>query len=112
MLYMRETGPRPRISRELAERIDAVRGDVPFERWVRRALESALNDGAVHDGGRSVVRPVDEPAASSRTPRVSSQPGPSEAEVADEIWGRGPVPRQAGFNIGPKPFAKPIPKGK
>lgn len=34
---------RPRLPLELADRIDVARGDVPFERWVRRALEAALD---------------------------------------------------------------------
>jgi hypothetical protein len=33
---------RPRIPEELAGRIDGVRGGVPFERFVREALEQAL----------------------------------------------------------------------
>lgn len=31
---------RPRVSEQLAARIDAVRGDIPFERWVNRVLEA------------------------------------------------------------------------
>lgn len=31
-----------RIPRDLADRIDRVRGDVPRDRWIRRELERAL----------------------------------------------------------------------
>lgn len=31
-----------RIPDELRDAIDAVRGDVPRERWIRRTLEAAL----------------------------------------------------------------------
>lgn len=33
---------RPRIPEDLAKRIDGIRGDVPFERWVRRQIEEAV----------------------------------------------------------------------
>lgn len=32
-----------RIPDDLRERIDAARGDVPRERWIRRVLEEALD---------------------------------------------------------------------
>lgn len=35
---MSATERRPRIDAGLAERIDRIRGDVPFERWVRGVL--------------------------------------------------------------------------
>jgi hypothetical protein len=33
---------RPRIRPDLTDRIDAIRGDVPYEKWVNRALERDL----------------------------------------------------------------------
>jgi predicted DNA-binding protein len=35
-----------RLPPELRERIDQARGDIPRERWVRRALENALTTNA------------------------------------------------------------------
>jgi hypothetical protein len=61
---MEYDGRRPRVSKELAARIDGVRGQVPFERWVREALEAAL---AVKD-------PVVETSAGLRA-QSSFKPG-------------------------------------
>lgn len=55
---------RLRIADELAERIDAVRGDVPRDRWVARALEQALGSSA-HDGRPAGQREVGSRAASA-----------------------------------------------
>jgi hypothetical protein len=40
-----------RIPPSMAEQIDRLRGDVPRDRWVRRALESVLNTSASSGGG-------------------------------------------------------------
>jgi hypothetical protein len=58
-----------RLTPELESRVKSAKGDVSFNRFVEKALEAALNGGAVPDGVRSSVRPVDVPAASPRAPR-------------------------------------------
>jgi hypothetical protein len=95
----------------LVERIDEARGDVPRTRWVVRALEAAL-------GGAS----CQESSASPRAPERPSKPiewTDARVDSLDVLTDPGPasepkplVPRRASFNVGPKPFAKPIPKGK
>jgi hypothetical protein len=46
---------RPRIPDDLAERIDALRGNTPFERWVREALQQKV-DGLLEP--QVIVPPV------------------------------------------------------
>jgi hypothetical protein len=58
---------RPRIPGDLAERVDVARGDVPFERWVRRAVEQALGTGGTPGGA---PRPSAE-AVTAPTPAES-----------------------------------------
>lgn len=48
---------RPRVSEALADRIDAVRGDIPFERWVTRVLEAHV-DAVEKQGGVPPVVPA------------------------------------------------------
>jgi hypothetical protein len=69
-----------RLPDELRERIDAVRGDVPRERWVRRALEAALSEakgpplgkqaGPGPVGSSELVRPAAPPRAHESKPEV------------------------------------------
>lgn len=85
---------RARIRPELVERIDAVRGDVPFERCVNRALELWLEARAADDAFDSKT---DELRAA--TARQASRPAPAGYEVAAS--GERP-PR-------PLPRTKPLP---
>lgn len=71
-------GRRPRLSVELARRVDGARGQVPFERWVREALEAVV-------AGEAVEQPVGE---------VSGVVGPSRLGEANEA--RGPAGRASG----------------
>lgn len=48
-----------RIPPDLRDRIDAVRGDVPRERWIRRALEQALSDSTTGGDSRYTKRERD-----------------------------------------------------
>jgi hypothetical protein len=41
---MGSTDRRPRIPRDLAVRIDALRGNTPFEPYVRRLLEAKVSE--------------------------------------------------------------------
>lgn len=64
-----------RLSDELAEQIDAARGDVPRATWIKRTLESALEGHAAVAAGGPRGRPV-QPAelelpASSRAPGLA-----------------------------------------
>lgn len=55
-----------RLTEDTLGRIDLARGDVPRERWIRRALEQALSGGGATE--RSAVapdRPVATPARAS-----------------------------------------------
>jgi hypothetical protein len=83
---------RPRVPVELARRIDAVRGDVPFERWVARALEEKLGiEGSVAarqsgaEVGLSATVPFPSPPAGLASPRASGASGgaPNGGAVAD-----------------------------
>lgn len=53
-----------RLPDDLHERIDAVRGDVPRERWVRRTLEAALSEAQGSIPGNVVVGRSEKPAPS------------------------------------------------
>lgn len=66
-------GRRPRIPVALTERIDGARGQVPFNRWVVRALEAALGEPsglAREKPGTPGVGGV-SPARGSASPRTS-----------------------------------------
>jgi hypothetical protein len=72
---MRDARLELRVERELLERIDAAREDVPRSRWVVRALEAALSEAKGSVLGRQAgpgpvgsSEPV-RPAASPRAPR-------------------------------------------
>ncbi len=52
----RSPARRPRIREDLTERIDALRGDVPYEKWVNRALERDLERQE-----RAAGRPASKP---------------------------------------------------
>jgi hypothetical protein len=91
---------RPRIPVELSARIDAVRGDVPFERWVRRELEARvvlLEGVAAGQVGRSpaqhevplVQRAVSENEEPVRAQRAAVARAPVEDAPA------APLPRIA-----------------
>lgn len=50
-------GRRPRIPVELAQRIDALRGSVPFNRWIEERLDE--------------VASAEEPRADNRARKIS-----------------------------------------
>jgi hypothetical protein len=73
-------GRRPRVPVELAKRIDGIRGQVPFERWVREALEAALSEAKGPPLGEQAgpgpvgsSEPV-RPAAPPRAPEPEAKP--------------------------------------
>lgn len=70
-----------RLPVELVARIDAVRRDVPRERWVRRTLETALDgpaEGAPVEGVRAAG------AGSEKAPRSPERvPASSRASITD-----------------------------
>jgi hypothetical protein len=68
---MEYDGRRPRVPKVLAERIDRERGQVPFERWVREALEQALE--------RSDVASEQKPSQAPVAPVRPSSPAPARA---------------------------------
>ena len=66
------------VSPELKARVDAGRGDVPRERWLRRAVERALDgDPEVATRGR-----IDYPSS----PAPAEQPGPLDANLRPGVW--------------------------
>ena len=64
---------RPRLPADLAGRIDAVRGDVAFNRWVVRALEEALGAGSAPSDPGEVSPRVARPAP-PRAPDSKPEP--------------------------------------
>jgi hypothetical protein len=58
---------RPRIPAELAERIDAARGNTPFERYVRELLTRAL-DMSGEELFRQRIERTPPPAEAARQP--------------------------------------------
>lgn len=66
---------RPRIPEDLADRIDELRGDVPFERFVRRTLEAALGEEAPVRASRVEGLPNDAPPVSPRAPTARQLAG-------------------------------------
>lgn len=42
-----------RLAEEVVARIDAARGDVPRERWIRRAIDAGLEAASDHKGEES-----------------------------------------------------------
>jgi hypothetical protein len=82
---MEYDGRRPRLSVELAARVDAVRGQVPFERWVRGALEQAL-DGQGPGDTSSVASPRRSGSAKEAAPTEPPTPARApEPEVPYEL---------------------------
>jgi hypothetical protein len=90
-------GRRPRLPAELAARIDAERGQVPFERWVRGALEQALSGSPVvaassperapQDGsGRSAQVERSREAASPRAHEPERVPEVGLPKIAKRKW--------------------------
>jgi hypothetical protein len=57
---------RPRVPVELAERIDMLRGGVPYERWVRDALEATVRSSTSQQAQR--LRPVKAVVADAGLP--------------------------------------------
>lgn len=94
----RRVAPRPRVPLDVAERIDLVRGDVPFERWVLRALEKALSEanGAKkrEQAGPGPVSSLEgvRPAASSQ---ASESSGLVSAGVNPVVRSPKPAPARA-----------------
>ena len=96
-----------RIPGDLRDAIDAERGDVPRERWVRRALEAALRDRVGDSAGsgraitpavesRQVGREAAPVAASPRTPVAAARRTPRKAKQEAEPSGDGiPLPKYA-----------------
>jgi hypothetical protein len=90
---------RPRVPSELAHRIEAVKGDVPFEVWVRRALGAEL-DRLDRLGGRV---PYGQGEMSPRASGASEVRGLAKlAEQAHQIETR-PVKSFRGRPVGPIP---------
>lgn len=69
-----------RLPDELKARIDVVRGDVPRERWVRRALEATLSDPPTGAGPSGEKSP-----AGSRVVGSGDSPSPAAPPRAPEI---------------------------
>lgn len=95
-----------RMEEELLGRVDAARGDVPRERWVRRTLEEAL---VGEPGGQSVSTargrsPEIRPGGAGSTPAERT----AEAGARDAAPVTHPAPSRAPYV---KPF-NPQPKGK
>jgi hypothetical protein len=64
-----------RLTAEMVERIDEARGDVSFNRFVERALESALGGKGVEQAGAPDVpqgRPLPVPAPSRAPAKKTS----------------------------------------
>jgi len=72
-----------RCSDGLLEAVDEARGDVPRERWLRRAVEQALDGGSYGETSRSAHHVVDEPPAPAERPRVVMRPSPRYAPRRD-----------------------------
>lgn len=64
-----------RLPAELCGRIDAVRGDVPRDRWVRRALDAALgSDPRLLRDMAAGVRPTAHGSPSPSLERFRGRP--------------------------------------
>lgn len=59
---------RPRLPKDLAARVDAARGQVPFNRFVVEALEKALASRSPDSGESSVVAAPASSRASQQAP--------------------------------------------
>jgi hypothetical protein len=113
-----------RVDDGLWDAVQAARGDVSLTRWVVRALEEKLamtSVGSAGDpsrGSQSVERfdslgPGSGRPASPRAPEVVKDQLPEVVLAVERAARRASVvPRAAGFNVGPKPFRGPVPKGK
>lgn len=88
-----------RWSQELIRRVDAVRGDVPRSRWVRRVVEQALGDGPQgvayppvrnETASAAVGRPASVrqsvPKKVERAREVLAQEGPAPPKIAPRHW--------------------------
>jgi hypothetical protein len=98
-----------RVPEGLAEAVDALaesRGQTRT-RVVVTALAAAL-DGLDADLSRRPPGPVLEPYDSG----LPSEPIVDVVPLPPKVQKGLAVPRRAPFNVGPRPFAKPIPKGK
>jgi hypothetical protein len=98
-----------RLERGLADQVDAEAGRLGQARsvFIRRALESALAAGGEPE---APVASSPTAAAPSRAPEWDD---PEAHRRAQEDFGRARVaPRAAPFNVGPKPFRGPVPKGE
>lgn len=60
---MTTTERRPRIPTDLAQQIDQARGDIPFERFVRRALEAHVQEPRKVYVLKDFAMDADEPMA-------------------------------------------------
>jgi hypothetical protein len=69
-------GRRPRVPKELAARIDAVRGQVPFERFVRGMLEAYFDAVAAADEQRERDLDVGPPVAPAMSPYAMTDARP------------------------------------
>jgi hypothetical protein len=100
-----------RIDSALVDRVDAARGDVSRTRFVERALEAYVGEGAVK-GIPSPARPVAEEAAAPRSSRggPGSSPVPSDSVRRAQALGEFPGVARASSLV--KRGVVPIPKGK
>jgi hypothetical protein len=102
----------PNVPDELFEALEAARGDVPRSRFVLRALEAYVSEGAVK-GVPSPARPVaEEAAAPLDSPRWLQPPTPGEVRPQSGVGFVPNVPGVARASSLVKRDVKPIPKGK
>jgi hypothetical protein len=77
---------------ELLERVDEARGDVPREKWLRRAVERALSDdtqaGALRgdDGHRTRTDPSPTGTVSARGALGPSAPAEQPQKVRGRVF--------------------------
>jgi hypothetical protein len=77
---------RPRIPVKLALRIDSVRGQVPFDRFVRETVEAALSGSP--NGASPPPERVPEPGPAPSSAREAALP-----QASDDVRRREPDPR-------------------
>jgi hypothetical protein len=74
-----------RLNRELLDRVNEARGDVPKNRWIERALEAAL------DGGLGLGQPSG--GATDGQATASPAAAPPASPRASEVEGAALVPK-------------------